>query len=174
MSRRASALAKKINANGIRAAAPLIVAGEIAPARLRISLDCAALAKALEIGTDDLDPDLLAIDAPFTCRRRGVETKIIAGEREAKPDATLVRRLSDAHRWIKELEAGVKLADLAKAHGHSPAYIRTRAPLAFLSPRIQQAIIDGTQPPNLSLAEIICSGVPLGWAEQERRFGFEN
>ncbi len=174
LSRRASALAEKISASGIRAAAPLIVAGEIAPARLRISLDGAALAKALEIGADDLDPDLLAIDAPFTCRRRGVETKIIAGEREAKPDATLVRRLSDAHRWIKELEAGVKLADLAKAHGHSPAYIRTRAPLAFLSPRIQQAIIDGTQPPNLSLAEIIRSGVPLGWAEQERRFGFEN
>ncbi len=172
LSRRASALAKKINASGIRAAAPLIVAGEIAPARLRISLDGVALAKALEISADDLDPDLLAIDAPFTHRRRGVETKIVAGEREAKPDAALIRALQNAHLWSGEMRKGAPLNKIAKKHGVSRSYAGRVIPLACLSPRIQQAIIDGAQPLALTLETVIRSTIPLDWSEQEKLFGF--
>ncbi len=172
LSRRASALAEKISASGIRAAAPLIVTGEIAPARLRISLDGVALAKALEISADDLAPDLLAIDAPFTHRRRGVETKIVAGEREAAPDAALIRALQNAHLWSGEMRIGNPLKKIAEMHGVSRSYAGRVIPLACLSPRIQQAIIDGAQPLALTLETVIRSTIPLDWSEQEKLFGF--
>jgi len=56
--------------------------------------------------------------------------------------------------------------------GFSWRPIRIRAQLAFLSPRIQAAILDGSQPPDLSLERIVRTGVPLDWSEQERVFGF--
>ncbi|MEN9409444.1 MAG: hypothetical protein RL216_1418, partial [Pseudomonadota bacterium] len=43
---------------------------------------------------------------------------------------------------------------------------------ACLSPKIQAAILAGTQPPDLSLERIVRSGIPLDWAEQEAKFGF--
>jgi hypothetical protein len=52
------------------------------------------------------------------------------------------------------------------------ALIRIRAQLAFLSPRIQAAILNGSQPPDLSLERIVRTGAPLDWSEQERVFGF--
>ena len=51
--------------------------------------------------------------------------------------------------------------------------LRTRLPLAFLSPRIQAAILEGAQPPDLTLERIVRAGVPLDWSEQERLFGFQ-
>ena len=51
------------------------------------------------------------------------------------------------------------------------AFIRTRAPLAFLSPRIQIAIRDGTAPPELTLHRIVQRPIPLDWQEQERLYG---
>jgi hypothetical protein len=101
-----------------------------------------------------------------------VETRIIAGAPEAEPDQVLVQRLAEAHRWVAELRAGLPLLEIARQAGHSGAYLRTRAQLAFLSPRIQAAILEGTQPPGLTLERIVRTGVPLDWAEQARIFGF--
>lgn len=84
------------------------------------------------------------------------------------PDATLLRILAQAHVWTEQLKTGTPLADVAQAAGHSTSYIRTRAPLAFLSPRIQKHILAGTQPPDLTLERLVRSKIPLCWHEQER------
>jgi len=47
-----------------------------------------------------------------------------------------------------------------------------RLPLAFLSTRIQDAILAGTQPPDLGHEPLIRPQPPLDRAEQERRYGF--
>jgi hypothetical protein len=44
--------------------------------------------------------------------------------------------------------------------------------LAFLSPRIQRAILAGTQPCTLTLERIIRHPPPLDWTDQERLYGF--
>jgi site-specific DNA recombinase len=49
-------------------------------------------------------------------------------------------------------------------------HIRLLAPLAFLSPRIIAAIIDGTAPADLTVTGL-AKALPYSWAEQERRFG---
>ncbi|MEN9419340.1 MAG: hypothetical protein RI988_2960, partial [Pseudomonadota bacterium] len=105
-------------------------------------------------------------------KRRGVESRLISGQTEPSPDATLIRLLAKAHRWSREMRQSTSLTEIAQREGHSNSYIRSRAPLACLSPKIQAAILAGTQPPDLSLERIVRSGIPLDWAEQEAKFGF--
>ncbi len=77
-----------------------------------------------------------------------------------------------AHGWARDLKAGVQLMEIARRESVPGAFIRTRAQLAFLSPKIQAAILDGTQPPELTLKRLVSVTHPLDWAEQERQFGF--
>ena len=44
--------------------------------------------------------------------------------------------------------------------------------MAFLSPKIMDAILTGTQPAHLSSNVFVRSDIPLDWTEQERLFGF--
>ena len=64
------------------------------------------------------------------------------------------------------------LNDIAAATSHSDSYVRTRTQLAFLSPKIQNAILVGSQPPELTLEKIIRKPIPLDWDMQARIYGF--
>lgn len=90
------------------------------------------------------------VSCAFAVRRRGVETRIIAGETSPAPDEVLQRTLAEAHLWARALRAGTSLTEVARETGRSEPYIRTRIPLAFLAPKIQAAILDGRQPADLS------------------------
>jgi site-specific DNA recombinase len=46
-------------------------------------------------------------------------------------------------------------------------HIRLLAPLAFLSPRINAAIVDGTAPADLTVTNL-AKTLPYSWCEQER------
>lgn len=133
-------------------------------------LDAAALAAALHVSTSALAPGLTGIAQPFALRRRGIETKIIAGETIPAPDPVLQRTLAEAHLWARALRASKSLADIARETGHSKPYIRARIPLAFLAPRLQAVILEGRQPANLSVAQIIREDLPMGWTEQAHIF----
>jgi hypothetical protein len=87
-------------------------------------------------------------------------------------DPTLVRMLSKANCWMQALQDGTALIEITRRDDHAESYVSTRIPLAFLSPRIQAAILDGTRPRHLSLEHILRVGIPLDWIEQERIFGF--
>ena len=49
-------------------------------------------------------------------------------------------------------------------------HIRLLAPLAFLSPRIVAAIVDGTAPADLTVTGL-AKALPYSWIEQEERVG---
>jgi site-specific DNA recombinase len=101
-----------------------------------------------------------------------VEARLIAGQTAPAPDAALLRCLAQAHRWVAALRRGESLVDIARREKHSESYLRTRAPLAFLSPKIQAAILEGRQPAHLTLERLVRTPIPLDWHEQERVFGF--
>ncbi len=69
--------------------------------------------------------------------------------------------------------AGKPLGAIAAATRHTDSYIRSRAQLAFLSPAIQRAILEGRQPADLKLERIIRKPVPLDWDRQLRLYGFD-
>ncbi|MBI1236583.1 MAG: recombinase family protein [Alphaproteobacteria bacterium] len=144
----------------------------IASGHLDILLDKAALAERFNLPLDQVNEEALTMTKPFATRRRGVETRIVAGNMMPSPDATLISTLAKAHRWIAQMKTGVSAATIAKSEKTSDAFIRVRANLAFLSPRIQEQILAGTQPADLSLERLVRSEIPLDWDQQERKFGF--
>lgn len=168
---RVTALVHDIQKRGASAVATIISAGEVATGRLRIALDQEGLAITLDLPAADLDPNILAIEAPFTCRRRGVEMKIIAGETQPMPDQAMIRALRSAHRWADMLKSGTALKDIADQEGFSESYVGRIIPLATLSPKIQDAIVTGSQPLELNLETFVRARMPFDWADQERLFG---
>jgi len=59
-------------------------------------------------------------------------------------------------------------AAIARREGKAERHIRLLAPLAFLSPRIVSALLDGAVPADLTLTQL-ASGLPYSWIEQEGR-----
>lgn len=166
-----AALAQAIRKDGCHAVAALIDRVDIARGRIGIELGRDALAAATSLPAEQLDPALFRIAAPFTCRRRGVETRIIAGDREPAPDTTLIRALRNAHRWADALGAGTPLGKIAAAEKVAERYLARILHLVGLSPRIQMAILEGRQPPELTLERLVKVQLPLDWAAQERLLG---
>jgi hypothetical protein len=84
----------------------------------------------------------------------------------------LRKALAEAHRWAAALKSGTPLNHIARTANHNEALVRTRTPLAFLSPRIQLAILEGTQPVELTLEFLVRQTLPTAWDAQERLCGF--
>jgi len=94
-------------------------------------------------------------------------TPIKASRREA-----LLIAIAKARQWIDDLAHGraASFAVIARREGKVERHIRLLAPLAFVSPRIVSALLDGTAPADLTLTKL-ARALPYCWAEQERRVG---
>lgn len=148
----------------------ILASGTLTPGTLQLELDVGVIASELNVPVASLSDRLLSFSCAFALRRRGVETRIIAGEVVPAPDEVLQRTLAEAHLWARALRAGTSLAKIAQKTGRSEPYIRTRIALAFLAPKLQSAILKGRQPVNLSVAQLLRDGIPTDWAEQARLF----
>ena len=168
--RRASFLANRVE-DDTALLGSIIASGSLAPRRLKLQLDPAIFAAALHVPVAALSDRLLHLDCDFAVRRRGVETRIIAGQIIPAPDQVLQRTLAEAHLWARALRAGTSLTEIARQTGRSEPYIRTRIPLAFLAPKVQAAILDGRQPPDISVAKLLRDGIPMDWRTQGKIFG---
>jgi site-specific DNA recombinase len=167
--RRATALADRVESEPALLGR-VIASGTLLPGKLQLELDPGVIAAALETSAGALSDQLLRFTSDFHLRRRGVETRIIAGDALPAQDKVLQRTLAEAHLWARALRAGTSLTEIARATGRSEPYIRTRIPLAFLAPRLQAAILDGRQPVDFSVAQLLRDGIPTDWNEQARLF----
>jgi hypothetical protein len=84
----------------------------------------------------------------------------------------LLAAIAKARVWIETLVEGrvASLAEIAKCEGKVERYVRFLAPLAFLSPRVMSAILNGSAPAGLTVTGLAKS-LPCSWAEQERQLG---
>ncbi len=85
-------------------------------------------------------------------------------------DPALIKALARGHAWFAELATGRarSLQELAKRDGISRRYIRRLVGLAFLSPRLVEAILKGQQPVELTATRLSELDLPLDWTEQHR------
>jgi hypothetical protein len=166
-------MASGLETEGCTQAAPLIRAIALKPNALSIDLDPEAVADATNLHASSLNAALCEISTSLMCKRRGVETRIIAGDRSPDPDRTLIRALRNAHGWADALKAGEGLRRLAQRVGHSERYIRRVISLISLSPRIQSAILSGSQPAHLNLETLVRGDIPLDWTQQDQQFEAE-
>ena len=112
------------------------------------------------------------IRVPFTQRRRGVERKLVLENAgiPRKVDRALIRRIVQAMDWLDALKAGRAISDIAVEQNVSPSYITHNLDLAFLSPRILEAISEGRQSPHISAYQLSKISIPGHWDEQDPIF----
>jgi site-specific DNA recombinase len=84
----------------------------------------------------------------------------------------LVQSVVRARAWAQSLRDGTyqSVENLAEANCLHPKVVRQALRLAFLSPDVTSAILEGRQPPTLSLVQIP-KLLPLVWAEHRRLLG---
>ena len=87
----------------------------------------------------------------------------------------LLAAIAKARRWIDDIRLGrvATFAEVAELGAQGERHIRLLAPLAFLSPRIIAAIMDGTAPADLTVTGL-AKALPYSWAEQEQRIGLSS
>jgi hypothetical protein len=85
----------------------------------------------------------------------------------ARADSTLVKAIVRAHRWRGMLEGGrfKTVRDLAQAEKINESYLCRMLRLMLLSPAITEAILEGTQPPDLELP-VLLEKLPNEWEAQ--------
>ena len=82
-------------------------------------------------------------------------------------DLPLLRALIKAEAWKQRLEQGGTTMDaLAAADGVHRAYAQRVVRLAWLSPKLKRAILDGESLGGFTLSRALAEDIPLGWADQ--------
>jgi site-specific DNA recombinase len=111
--------------------------------------------------------------SPMPARVRGI-LHVPAHNTPIKPDRreALLIAIAKARTWMEDLMQGrvVRFAAIARREGKDERHIRLLAPLAFLSPRIVSAILNGTAPAGLTVTKL-ARALPYSWTEQERQVG---
>jgi len=178
-------LSRSIDANNLaefrRAKKALVARIEIAEAMIAISFNLPALRAALRL--PPLTSDEAAthtIGVPVGVTKRGVEQKLVIGGgvvRPAKRDELLVKAIARAHAWFDDLRAGrvSDISQIAKREQLPRTYVQAHLPLAFLAPKIVHEILDGQQPADLTLKQLMYrTDIAPDWAMQSRQLGFSD
>lgn len=115
-------------------------------------------------------PDTVTIHVPFRLVKRGGRKEMQLPEGAStprRPDDALVKALARAFRWKRMLESGefATVAELAEREGIAPSYMTRVLRLTLLAPEIVEAILDGKQGPEVTLARVL-EPFPLGWIDQ--------
>ena len=102
-------------------------------------------------------------------RARGVlRFKVAGAEDESVQEApALISAIVKSRGWLERILRGEAASqrDLAAQEGYDERYVSRLLPLAFLSPEITEAVLEGKQPNGWSL-DTLLGKVPLDWSEQ--------
>ena len=114
--------------------------------------------------------ETVTIHVPFRVVKRGGRTEMQLPDGAAqsrRTDNSLVKALARAFRWKRMLESGefATIAELAEREGIASSYMTRVLRLTLLAPDIVEAILDGRQAPNVTLARVL-EPFPLEWAAQ--------
>jgi site-specific DNA recombinase len=92
---------------------------------------------------------------------------------EFRPKPALVKAIARAHSWSEQLLNGKVLdqKSIARDTGLQDRYVSRVLRCAFLAPDIVEAILEGSQPPDLTFKKL-CDNIPMNWADQRNQLGF--
>jgi hypothetical protein len=122
--------------------------------------------------TVSVDGETITVHIPVTFRKRGGRKLVVSpdgAEWAPRPrvDNAMVKALARAFRWRKMLDTGVHatIEELAKSKGIAKTYVSQVLRLTLLAPEIVEAILDGRQPAEMQLDDLL-AGFPLEWKGQ--------
>ncbi len=155
--------------------APKIIAGR---AFVSISIKRKTILSLLDLPADEIQDEQIELHRDTRLKTIGTEPRLIVQQddpqRSARPqrDPALIKALARAHIWFRRHtgETPISTDQIAKQDKQDPSYVGKIMRMAFLSPELTEAVLEGRQPPGLTI-EAILSGIPADWAEQQRKFG---
>lgn len=122
------------------------------------------------------DGRTITVRVPISIRKRGGRKVVLAPDgKQNDPsklfcqqvDNAMVKAIARAFRWREMLENGTHatIKEIARDETINESYIARVLRLTLLSPEIIEAILEGRQSGEVSLAPLMRS-FPVGWAEQ--------
>jgi DNA invertase Pin-like site-specific DNA recombinase len=158
---------------------PAVKRIELEGEALRITLDRVGIPRAsLSRCEPSPHPEQMLLELPIRCRLRGGRTWIMpAGgtelKRPARRDPVLIRGLQQAHRLVAAMGWSAADGSVEAANTKAPvnAYERKLCRMAFLAPDIQRMILQGRQPPELNLENLVHGAIATSWTDQRRALG---
>ena len=120
----------------------------------------------------------LTTDIAMKFRIRGGKTVMVLPDgsraierKDAIVDSTMVKIIARGHRWHRLLAEGAypTIEDLAAAEKINPSYVSRVTRLAFLSPAMTEAILEGRQPAHLTMKDLM-TPFPADWDLQVDHF----
>jgi hypothetical protein len=122
--------------------------------------------------TVSADGETITVHIPLTFKKHGGRKVVVTpdgAEWAPRPrvDNAMVKALARAFRWRKMLDEGVHatIDDLAKSKRVNATYVSRVLRLTLLAPEIVEAILDGRQPAELQLDDLL-RGFPVEWDAQ--------
>lgn len=113
-------------------------------------------------------------------KRCGWEVRLIVPggtgtQMPTRPMLPLIKAVARVHRWPEKIMSGEfqSRQAIAKFLGVDQRYAGRILQFAFLAPDIVDAILEGHQPPDLTVQKLL-RGLSLNWAEQRKRLGLLN
>jgi hypothetical protein len=131
-----------------------------------------------------LDPSgngrAVTVRVPISIRRRGGRKLVLApggAEVTAAPitrhvDNAMVKAIARAFRWRNMLESGqyATIREIATAENINESYVSRVLRLTLLAPATVEAILDGRQGPDVTLATLM-RPFPVEWEKQRSQLG---
>jgi site-specific DNA recombinase len=125
--------------------------------------------------SEDGHDGAVELSAATAFRRRGAEIRLVLPGlaqqmHSSTGDPALIKAIARGRAWFEELATGRarSLQELAKRDGISRRYIRRLVDLAFLSPELVEAILQGAQAIELTATRLTELDLPLAWTEQHK------
>jgi len=125
--------------------------------------------------------ETISVHVPFTLRKYGGRKQVItptgepAAIEKSRVDSTLVKALARAFRWKKMLESSqfTTITELAERENLALTYMTRVLRLSLLAPEIVEMILNGRQPPEMTLAALL-EPFPVAWERQHSHFGADS
>ncbi len=131
-----------------------------------------------------LQENTINIFVPMVIKRRGGGHATMILPKNATPqidsidkpnyDHRLINAFAKAYKWQQAMLKNPKLTTyvLAEKERISPSYVSKLLRLNLVAPDIVKAIVEGKQPRDLMLQDLMKKVIPDLWQEQRELFGF--
>ena len=118
--------------------------------------------------------ETITIHVPFRIVKRGGRKEMIlppSAQTRRQADDSLIKALARAFRWKRMLDSGAfaTIGDLAAKEGIAPSYMTRVMRMTLLAPAIVEAIVEGRQGPEVTLAGLMEPFEPE-WEHQHQVF----
>ena len=116
---------------------------------------------------------IVRVRVQFSIHKRGgrklvlVPAGTVVAPDRPRVDNAMIKALARAFRWRKHLETGVygTIEEIAAAEKINSSYVSRVLRLTLLTPAIVEAILDGRQPTEMTLA-VLMGPFPIAWQDQ--------